>query len=317
VCIGSRQVGAIFGSRQLGAVIFGICQLGARHRKPLSQRIYHIIYLVSTIYFISRMSESKTHVPKLEADNYYAWSYRMEMRLRKLGVWSIVNGQEPRPLGSGNSKAVKGWVTRMELALNEIVSGVGDSQLVHTRVSMDPSVVWERLESIYMSQGLGSIISMWQRFFQLKKSEEVTIQTHAASIREYADRLTGLGDSPSESLMVAVLLFSLPESYGPLIVSLDTHPDCTKFDFVVQRCINEEARQLSISSSKQSSSQISAFNADSKPKKDKKDVTCYRCKKKGHYKNECKEILEETQDSEKGKATVVAAAASDKGDLEW
>ena len=41
-----------------------------------------------------------------------------------------------------------------------------------------------------MSQGLGSVISMWQRFSQLKKME-VRIQVHAACIREYADRLTG------------------------------------------------------------------------------------------------------------------------------
>ena len=70
-------------------------------------------------------------------------------------------------------------------------------------------MLWERLESVHMSQGLGSIISMWQRFFQLKKSEEVMIQAHAASIHKYADCLTGLGDSPSETLMVAVLLISL------------------------------------------------------------------------------------------------------------
>ena len=200
----------------------------------------------------------------------------MELRLRKLGVWSIVNGEESRPPGSNNHKTVKGWVTRSELALNEIVSAVGDSQLVHTRVSMDPSIVWERLESVHMSQGLGSVISMWQRFFQLKKTEEVTIQAHAASIREYADRLTGLGDSPSETLMVAVLLISLPESYSPLIVSLDTHPDRAKFDFVVQRCINEEAHQLSITHSKQSSrisGQKVAFSVESKLKKDKKNVT--------------------------------------------
>ena len=268
------------------------------------------------------MSETKSHVtvPKLEADNYYSWSYRMEMRLRKLGVWSIVKGQESRPSGSDSNKVVKGWVTRMELALNEIVSAVGDSQLVHTRVSMDPSVVWERLESIHMSQGLGSIISMWQRFFQLKKSEEVTMQAHAASIREYADRLTGLGDSPSETLMVAVLLISLPESYSPLIVSLDTHPDRTKFDFVVQRCINEEARQLSISSLKQSSSQNAAYVADSKQKRDKKDVTCYKCHKKGHYKNKCKEDLEEADTSqEKGKAAAAVAVTADAGSeiMEW
>ena len=85
------------------------------------------------------------------------------------------------------------------------------------------------------------------------------MQAHAASIREYADRLTGLGDPPSETLMVAVLLISLLESYSPLIVSLDTHPDRTKFDFVIQRCINEEACQLSISSLKRSSSQNAAY----------------------------------------------------------
>jgi hypothetical protein len=48
----------------------------------------------------------------------------MEMRLRKLGV---VDGQEPHPSGSNNHKVMKGWVTRTELALNEIIR-VGDSQ---------------------------------------------------------------------------------------------------------------------------------------------------------------------------------------------
>ena len=80
--------------------------------------------------FYFGMSESKTQVLKLEVDNYYGWSYHMELRLRKSGVWSIVNGKESRPPGSNNHKMVKGWVTRSELALNEIVSAVGDSQLV-------------------------------------------------------------------------------------------------------------------------------------------------------------------------------------------
>ena len=153
----------------------------------------------------------------------------------KAEEWSIVNGQEPCPSGSNNHKVVKGWVNQVELGLNEVVSGVGDSQLVHTRVSMDPSVVWERLASIHMSQGLGSIISVWQRFFQLKKLEEVTMQVHTASIHEHADCLTGLGDSPSETLMVTVLLISLPEPYSPLIISLDIRNLTLLFSVVSMR----------------------------------------------------------------------------------
>ena len=128
--------------------------------------------------------------------------------------------------------------------------------------------------------------------------------------------------------LVAVLLILLLEFYSPLIVSLNTHPDCVKFDFVDQCCINEEVHQLSITHSKQSlgsSGQNVAFSTESKPKKDKKNVTCYRCHQKGHYKNECKEELPvkekkktDTPAQEKGKAAaaVVVTADSECG-MEW
>jgi len=255
-----------------------------------------------------------SHLPaKLNADNYYAWSYRMEMRLRKLKVWNVVTGAESRPPGSDNHNVVKAWVNRQEVALNEIVNEVGDSQLVHTRVSMDPHVVWERLKDVHMSQGLGSIIAAWQKFFQLKKSDGTSVQAHAATLRELADRLLGLGDGPSETLMVAVLMLSLPESYNSLIVSLDSHPDRSDFDFVVQRCINEEARQSSGQSSKRSWTN-EAYQADAKPKRDKKDVTCYNCQKKGHYRNECPDRLKE---GEKGKEIVAASGITDDDFMDW
>ena len=43
--------------------------------------------------------------------------------------------------------------------------------------------------------------------------------------------------------MVSVLMLSVPQSYSTIIISLDTHHDRTNFDFVVQSCMNEEARQ--------------------------------------------------------------------------
>jgi len=103
-------------------------------------------------------------IGKLGNENYYAWFYRMEMHLRKLGVWSLVDGSEGRPVGSDNTKVVKAWRTHIDLALCEVVSEVEDGQLVHTRFSRDPAEVWERLRTVHQSQGLGSAISTWQRF---------------------------------------------------------------------------------------------------------------------------------------------------------
>ena len=55
--------------------------LGAVTQKLLVQCI-SFLFTYRQSYFISEMSELKTHLPKLEADNYYTWSYRMEMKLR-------------------------------------------------------------------------------------------------------------------------------------------------------------------------------------------------------------------------------------------
>ena len=255
-------------------------------------------------------------VAKLGNDNYYAWAYRTEMRLRKLGVWPLVEGTESRPAGSDTHKVVKAWQTRIDLALCEIVAEVEDTQLVHTRVSRDPAAVWERLRSVHMSDGLGSAIATWQRLFTIKKGPKITLQEHVSTIREIADRLTGLRDSPSETLLVAVLMLSLPDSYNSLIISLDTHPDKNNFDFVVQRCLNEEARQ-SANSGVRSSTENATFQADPKPRRDRKDITCFNCGKKGHYRSECKEPKKEEPAT--GSVATVSAAntGSDEVEFAW
>ena len=116
----------------------------------------------------------------------------------------------------------------------------------------------------------------------MKFPDATSIQAHASVIQELADRLTGLGDGPSETLLVSVLMLSLPESYSSLIISLNTHNNRTNFDFVVQRCMNEEARQTTAHDA--TGSHNKAFHADAtRPKCDKADITCYKCGRKGHH----------------------------------
>src|SRR5277367_4072493 len=114
--------------------------------------------------------------------------------------------------------------------------------------------------------------------FQMKKAAETSIQEHVSTIRELADRLTGLGDTPSDSLLVSVLMLSLPDSYSSLVISLDSHSEVLDFDFVAQRCMNEEARQLSMQAvSTRNGSQNVAYLAEgSKSRRDRKEITCFK-----------------------------------------
>ena len=70
--------------------------------------------------------------------------------------------------------------------------------------------------------------------------------------------------------------------------------------------MNEEARQLSMQDSKASTS--TAFLAETKTRRDRKDITCFNCGEKGHYRNECPKTKKgETKKEE----TVTAAATMD------
>ena len=185
----------------------------------------------------------------IPVDSSRIWPFLQECK-GKLGVWNIVNGTESCPVGSDNHKVVEAWQTWVDIALSEIIGKVSDPQLVHTRVSRNPADILDRLQTTHISQGLGSIIAIWQHFFTLKKANDTSIQVHTSVICELAGKLTGLRDGPSETLMVSVLMLSPPESYSTLIVSLNTHHDHTNFDFdffffffVVQHCMNEEAQQ--------------------------------------------------------------------------
>ena len=149
----------------------------------------------------------------------------------------------------------------------------------------------------------------------MKKADDTSIQAHASIIRELADRLTGLGDEPSEALMVSVLMLSLPESYSTIIVSLDTHHNRTNFDFVVQRCMNEEARQAALVTHPQADK---AFHADAtRTKRNKTDITCYKCGKKGHYRNECPDLKDEEKKGSKDGEKASTSAASAEENIAW
>ena len=72
--------------------------------------------------------------------------------------------------------------------------------------------------------------------------------------------------------------------------------------------MNEEARQATAYDANHPNK---AFHVDgTRIKCNKADITCYKCQKKGHYRNECPELKEEE------KAAAVLAGLADSNDEE-
>ncbi|KAF8284580.1 hypothetical protein DL93DRAFT_2146905, partial [Clavulina sp. PMI_390] len=72
------------------------------------------------------------------------WFKAMKARLLSKGVLGIIDGTDPRPLGSENSAAVKAWKKRRDLASAEICIHVSTRYMAHT-ILEDPVATWANL----------------------------------------------------------------------------------------------------------------------------------------------------------------------------
>ena len=119
-----------------------------------------------------------------------------------------------------------------------------------------------------------------------------------------AGKLKALKLQLSNDLLVHLVLISLPAQFSKFIVSYNTQKDKWTLNELISHCVQEEERikkdktesaHLALTSQKKKRKRAKDSNKDtaegiSKQKKGKtqdKEVTCYFCKKAGHFNKEC------------------------------
>jgi hypothetical protein len=222
---------------------------------------------------------------KLDDTNYQTWKYRMEMLLVKMDLWDVVSGEDNRPIGSENTKSVKAYRKKQQAARAEIALRVADNQLIFTKQE-DPAEIWSKLEKVHTARGFATRKTLRRRFHNMTRREDQSMQSWVAEVQGAAQELRELGAVFDEETEGIVLTGGLGPAYEPLMVSLDAG-DGQELDYTITRLLNEAKRQ----EEDKQPDRTSVMHAEArKSRKDLKDVTCYQCGKKGHYKNHCPEL---------------------------
>ena len=206
----------------------------------------------------------------------------MRTLLVRRGVADIATGRTPQPAGT-NTPAVRNWIKKADETLAEIILNVEPSQLPHCRKET-AAEVWENLKNIYQSRGFGTRMAFRCRFFYMHMSEGQSMASWISDVRRATFLLTEVGAKVDDEDTMLVLTNGLPPSYETLVVNLDTTPESTlTLDYVIQRLLNEESRQLATSSPGDATALLAHHKAHGKTPIEK--ITCFLCGKKGHYKS--------------------------------
>lgn len=221
------------------------------------------------------------------------------MLLVREELWDVVVEDIPDPQDSA-------WKKKNGKARASIGLSVDDNQLIHIKKHTSAKETWDALKAYHQKTTLSNKVCLLRKLCKLSLSESGDLEAHLIVMDEIMDQLATLGEPLKDELSVAFYLSSLPESYGSLIVALETRPeaDLTR-DLIRGKLLDESRRRKDLAGDKTTGEE----NALQVSKQyDKPKVTCYFCKKAGHIKSECRKY-KAWMEKNNNKANTVAVPA--------
>lgn len=131
-------------------------------------------------------------------------------------------------------------------AFTIITLNIKDSQIPHIQDATTVKEAWVSLKEVHQGIGTNGRMVLMQRLWALKMREGQDMAEHLNQFRELANQLQGLstdGNGVDDGELLTILTLSLPESYEPLVMALQSRTDLITFDVMAGRLLQESARR--------------------------------------------------------------------------
>ena len=198
-------------------------------------------------------------IPKLTGStstltsNYFAYKFRLTRLLTERKLMGVVDGSEPKPKDPDASdkdkeaaakKAVADWEEKDNKAFTIISLTIKDDQIGHIQGCRTAKEAWDKLSAVHEGIGVAGKMILRQRLASSRMEEGKRLQEHIDYFKGIASQMKSLGDTITDEELVNWLFISLPPSYEPLIMALQSMDSSNlTFDYVSTRLIQEETRR--------------------------------------------------------------------------
>ena len=213
----------------------------------------------------SSSSSAVLRIAHLSETNVIAWTARMKLSFMERGLWPIVNGDECRPVvvavlkessssaasasssAASASSAVSDWVRRDHQALAAIAQNISDADVTSvmmTTPDVTAAQMWSTVVKKYSATSLQAVLFLRRRFMDTKLHEGGSMKDHLTNMRDMAAKLQAAREPLKDRDLAVAILHSVPESYAPLIMAMESvEIDTLTTEFVSQRLLAEEQRR--------------------------------------------------------------------------
>jgi len=170
--------------------------------------------------------------------NYQAWRFRVIRILKEKGLLTAIEEN----LDKSDDKAL----SCDNAAFTILTLNVKDSQITDIQECTSAKEAWEALRTVHQGIGASGRMVLIQRLWALRLLEGEDMGEHLNRFRELANQVQGLsgnGKGMGENELVTLLSLSLPESYEPIIMALQSRTEDLTFDIFSGRLLQESARR--------------------------------------------------------------------------
>ena len=165
--------------------------------------------------------------------NYNAWRFRIIGILKEKDLLAAI---EESTVSS----------TKDDQAFTIITLNIKDSQILYIQDATSTKDAWSALKEVHQGIGMNGRMVLMQRLCGLKMTEGDNMAQHLNQFRELANQLRSLsvdGKGMDNSELVTILTLSLPESYEPFVMALQSCSEAVTFHTMAGRLQQESGRR--------------------------------------------------------------------------
>ena len=238
-------------------------------------------------------STSKVSVPILTEHSFSRWKGQVRNVLEAEELLAIVDGMEAMP-AEGDAVNRKLWKKRDAKARAILSTSLDDLHDSFVRGCASSKAIMDKLVTMYERKSAGRKYTAWQELFDIKWEVDMPAAAFLASINAISHKLESLDEKPKDTILIGKVLSSLPaklESFQQSWNLTKTGNDVTFAD--LQSSLMNAELALKVKQEPPDTDGTAFFGKNkrrtmpAKKQSDKKDIRCFQCDEKGHFKRDC------------------------------